>query len=291
MSHLPGAGRSKLLAVAILTALSLALNACSSPESSGLDGLREKGTVRVAVADGLPTSGSDKTPTGLVPELVADVFKNLGVDKVEIVPMDWDAQIPALNSGRVDVIAGGFYKTPDRCKALVLAAASYYFLDGMAVPKGNPRGVKEYKDIAEQGLRLGVVSGGAEDEAAEAAGVKTSQISQYPDLTTLLDALKADRVDVVSYDNVDIAYQLAKPAYSDLTATPPTVPIVDGKPEPYSVSVGFPKGEPELVKAFNEEQEKMFAAGDFDALMAKWKQKKEDLRPADAVNNDTVCGE
>jgi polar amino acid transport system substrate-binding protein len=289
----------KALTVAIVALALLALSACgaSSTGSGGsgsaqkiLDNFKKDG-VRVAVVEELPTASADSTLTGLVPELVEMVLKELGVTKFTAVPMDFGSQIPSLQAGRVDVAAGGFYVKPERCKAISMADPAYYYLDGFAVAKGNPHGITGYKEIASQKLKMGAVTGSANGSLAEADGVAASKISEYPDLPTLLDALKAGRIDAAPYDNVSIAYELNKPAYSDLTATTPTAPIVNGKPTPYSVSVGFAKKYAAFTKLFNAKQAEMFKAGKFDALMTKWGQDESVLRPSDIVDIKVACGQ
>lgn len=293
---------SRLAALASAAALALSLAACSGAATGGeddgtgaeagltLESLQETGTIRLGVADALPTTGADETPTGLVPELTALVFAELGVADAVAVPMDFGALIPSLQSGRIDVAAGGFYITKERCDTIVLADPSYFYLDGMAVPSGNPNDITTFEDVAAAGVDLGAVAGSATKQQAVDAGVDGAKVQEYPDIPTMLDALQAGRIGAASYDNVSIAYELAKPAYSDLSATDPVAPIVDGKEQPYAVSIGFPAGAEELAAAFNEKQAEMYAAGAFDELLAKWSLPVESARAADSPNIAELCG-
>lgn len=298
--------RPRRLMVTLTTALALGaltfgVGACGSDDSdtdasaSGADSplakLKEKGVVRIGVADSLPTSGADTAkPTGLVPELTAMVFDRMGIPKAEPVAMDFGALIPSLQSGRIDVASGGFYVTEERCNAITFAEPAFYYLDAFAVKKGNPHNIRTYKDIAKADVNMGNVAGAANAELAEADGVKKDKIQDYPDIPSLLEALKADRIQAAPYDNVSIAYEVAKPAYAaDLESTVPTAPLVDGKETPYSVSVGFPKDAGNIATEFDKIQAEMFAAGDFDALIKKWSVPKESIRPSDAPDIKDIC--
>ena len=265
----------------------------STADNSPLGKLKAKGSVRMAVVDAPPSSFPTKGDAkGLIPELATMVLKKMGIAKVEAVPMDFGAQIPSLQSGRIDVAAGGFYVTADRCKAITFAEPSFYYLDGFAVEKGNPDHIRTYKDIAKAGVNMGSVAGAANVELAEADGVPKSKIQEYPDIPSMFDALKAGRIQAAPYDNVSIAYFVSRPAYSgSLQASDPTAPIVNGKPQPYSVSIGFPKDAGNLATEFNKLQAQMFADGEFDALMKKWALPKESIRPSDAPDIKDVCAQ
>ena len=268
----------------------------SSSAASGDDGvlakLQEKGEIRMGVSDALPTTGTDKTkPEGALPELAAAVFADMGIPKAVPVPMDFGALIPSLQSGRIDVASAGFYVTAERCRAIEYSEPVFDFYDAFAVKKDNPDDVNSYKDIADKGLKMGSVAGAANVTLAEQAGVAKDKISEYPDLPSLLDALKVGRIDAAPYDNVTLAYLIAKPSYSDdLSLSETSAPIVDGKEQPYAVSVGFAKGETEIADEFDKAAQRMIADGEFDALLSKWKMPEGTApRPADAPDVATLC--
>lgn len=283
------------LAAALAALLAISVSGCAgttspSSASSKLDELKKSG-VRMGVVDTLPTSGADATPNGLVPELTAMVFAKMGINKVETVPMEFSALIPSLQSKRIDVAAGGHFVNADRCKAVTLADPSYYYQDGMAVAKGNPLNIRTFEDVAKANIDMGAVSGSASVKQAADAGVPESKVQKFTDIATMLDALKTGRIAAAPYDNVSIAYELSKPANSGLTATEPTAPLVDGVPNPYSVSIAFAKDAGDIAEAFNKTQAEMKQAGEFEALLKKWGQSKEDLQPANMKKIDEVCSE
>lgn len=281
-------------AAAFAAVLAVSLAACGSggsgAASSQLDKLKESGTVRIGVSDVLPITAAEMTPTGYQAEMAEKVFHELGIKNVTAVPVDFGALIPSLQSKRIDAVVAGLYVTVERCKAVTYATPSVYFMDGLAVPKGNPNSIRSYEDVAKAGTDLGFLTGSAVSQLATVAGVDKSKLHDYADLPTMLDALKAGRIAAAAETNVTIAYAVSKPAYSDLTTTDPIMPIINGSPQPYASSVAFAKDAGDLVDAFSKKQTEMFEAGAFDELIKKWSIPKESVRPATAPTVDQICG-
>lgn len=283
---------ASLLLTAALVATGLA--ACggdSGPSGSGtLAAIEDRGVVRIGVAEFLPTTGADgNTPTGIFPEEAAAVFAEMGVDKVEIVKMDFGALIPSLQSGRIDVAAGGLYVNPERCKAVSFATPNFGYLEAMAVPKGNPKQITTYRSVADAGAKLGVISGAAEIPLAKAEGVDDAKIQKYPDLPSLLDAVKAGRVDAAAYDNVTIAYFVARPAYSGLESTEPYGPGTKAGAEASPAALAFGKDAEELTAAYDTAREKLAADGTIDGIYDKWSVPPVNRKPGEGVTLETAC--
>jgi polar amino acid transport system substrate-binding protein len=247
---------------------------------SALETLRKRGVARMAVTETLPSSGfQNGQGVAVFPEVGARVLKELGIPKVEAVNMQFGAQIPSLKADRVDLAAGGLYMTAERCAAISFSDPELAYLEGLAVPKGNPKGIATYADIAKQGHKLGVVTGSFEIDLAKESKVSDGKVQRYPDIPAMYDALKAGRVDVVAYDNVTIAYFAAQPQYaSDVEAVTPFDPIDDGLPSSGVAGMGFQKDATDLRDAFNEVQAKLFAAGALDDIYAKWNVPAENVK-------------
>jgi polar amino acid transport system substrate-binding protein len=264
------------------------LAACGSSSGAAAGGggggtlksLRKRGVARMAVTETLPSSGfQNGQGVAVFPEVGARVLKELGIEKVEAVNMQFGAQIPSLKADRVDLAAGGLYMTAERCAAILFSDPELAYLEGLAVPKGNPKGIGTYKDIAEKGHKLGVVTGAFEIDLAKQSKVPDGQVQRFPDIPAMYDALKAGRVDVAAYDNVTIAYFAAQDQYSsDIEAVTPFDPIDDGLPSSGVAGMGFQKGATDLRDAFNEAQAKLFDAGKLDDIYAKWNVPEENVK-------------
>jgi polar amino acid transport system substrate-binding protein len=242
--------------------------------------LRDAGVARMAVTETLPSSGlQNGKGVAVFPEVGSMVLKEIGIPKVEYVNMQFGAQIPSLKADRVDLAAGGLYMTDERCAAILFSDPELAYLEGLAVPKGNPKKILGYGDIAKNGFKLGVVTGSFEIDLAKEAKVSDSKVQRFPDIPAMYDGLKAGRVDVVAYDNVTISYFAAQPQYSGaIEAAPPFDPVDDGLPSSGVAGMGFQKGATDLRDAYNKKQAEMFAAGAFDDIYKQWNVPPENVK-------------
>lgn len=130
----------------VLAALMLAVAGCGSDTKQAA---KEQKVIKVGTE---PTFApfefqekGSKEFTGFDMDLARAIGKKLG-KKVEIQNMGFDALIPALNSGNIDVAAAGMSITDERKKAVTFSDP--YYTSGLVVvvTKDND-GVKSIKDL------------------------------------------------------------------------------------------------------------------------------------------------
>jgi polar amino acid transport system substrate-binding protein len=258
------------------------LAACGGDDEGGggggggggaLQSLRESGVARMGVTETLPSSGFENgRGIAIFPEMGAMILKDIGIERVQYVNMQFGAQIPSLVARRIDLAAGGLYYTDERCQAIEFGDAQLAYLEGLAVRKGNPENLRTYEDIARGGHRVGLVSGSFEIELATEAGVEKSNQQLFPDIAAMYEGLKAGRVDACGYDNVTISYFAELPQFSDaIEAAEPFDPVEDDQPSSGIAGMAFQKGATDLRDAYNESMAKRFEQGAFDELYRRWK--------------------
>lgn len=175
-----------------------ALGASVAQAETTFERIKSTGTIRIGYANEAPFAFTDTSGkvTGESPEIATQVFKQMGIDKVEPVLTEWGALIPGLRAGRFDVIAAGMYITPPRCKQVIFTDPHYQIPDTLLVQKGNPKNLGSYADVAKDpDIRLAVMAGTVELGYARKSGVKDEQIVQVPDTTAQLQAVRAGRAD------------------------------------------------------------------------------------------------
>ncbi|MFJ6987543.1 MULTISPECIES: ectoine/hydroxyectoine ABC transporter substrate-binding protein EhuB [unclassified Streptomyces] len=267
-ARVPGPARRSLLAgVAALGALGAAgcsrvATASSAPGGDLLDRLRAQGVVRLGIAGEIPFGYIDRDGelTGEAPELARVVFKRLGVDRVQPVPTEFGSLIPGLNSQQFDVVAAGMYVNAERCEQVIFADPDYQMLDSFIVRKGNPKGLRDYRDVVAKKARFATGTGYAEIEYAVEAGVKESDILIVPDQVAGLNAVEADRVDVFAGTALTTREVVKKSAKAE--ATKPFSPLVDGKPRVDGGAFAFRPTETALRDAFNTELRALKKSGE-----------------------------
>jgi polar amino acid transport system substrate-binding protein len=232
-----------------------------------LQQLRAKGTVRLGIAGEQPYGyiGKDGKVTGSAPAIATRIFRRLGVDNVEPFPTEFGSLIFGLNSLQFDVVAAGMYITPERCEQVLFADPEYQMKDAFIVPKGNPKKLRSYADIARTGASMATGIGYAEIDYAKEAGVK--KIDTLPDQLAGLLAVEQGRVDVFAGTAVTVRNVVEQSRSTKVEATDEVTPIVDGKPVIDVGAFAFRLPERNLRDAFNRELHKMKRSGELLEVM------------------------
>ncbi|MER5770217.1 ectoine/hydroxyectoine ABC transporter substrate-binding protein EhuB [Streptomyces sp. NPDC001985] len=232
-----------------------------------LEQLRAQGTVRLGLAGEQPYSyiGKDGEMTGSAPAIARRIFRELGVESVEPFPTEFGSLITGLNSLQFDVVAAGMYINPARCEQVIFADPEYQMLDAFIVPKGNPKNLRTYKDIAESGASMATGVGFAEIEYAKEAGV--GKVSTLPDQLAGLLAVEQGRVDVFVGTAVTVRNVVRESDSERVEATDEVTPYVDGKPVIDVGGFAFRTPETDLRDAFNRELHKLKKSGELLDIM------------------------
>ncbi|MFJ8540748.1 ectoine/hydroxyectoine ABC transporter substrate-binding protein EhuB [Streptomyces sp. NPDC093586] len=227
-----------------------------------LDRLRAQGVVRLGIAGEIPFGYIDRNGelTGEAPELAKVVFKRLGVDRVQPVPTEFGSLVPGLASQQFDVVAAGMYINPDRCEQVVFSDPDYQMLDSFIVRKGNPLGLRDYKDVVEKKARFATGTGYAEIQYAVEAGYEERDILIVPDQVAGLNAVEAGRVDVFAGTALTTREVVKKSSKAE--ATEAFKPVVDGEPHVDGGGFAFRPTETNLRDAFNVELHKLKKSGE-----------------------------
>ncbi|KAF4407934.1 ectoine/hydroxyectoine ABC transporter substrate-binding protein EhuB [Streptomyces sp. Ru87] len=232
-----------------------------------LERLKAQGFVKLGLAGEQPYSyiGKDGKMTGSAPAIAGRIFERLGIPEVQPFPTEFSSLISGLNSQQFDVVAAGMYINPERCEQVIFADPEYQMLDAFLVPKGNPKNLHNYKDVAEAGAKLATGVGYAEIAYAEEAGVKN--IMTLPDQLAGLLAVEQGRADVFAGTAVTVRNVVRETRSRKVEATDEVEPIVDGKPVIDVGGFAFRKAETNLRDAFNVELHKMKDSGELLRIM------------------------
>ncbi|EKX68394.1 ectoine/hydroxyectoine ABC transporter solute-binding protein EhuB [Streptomyces ipomoeae 91-03] len=232
-----------------------------------LEQLRAKGTVRLGIAGEQPYGyiGADGEITGSAPAIATRIFRRLGVDRVEPFPTEFGSLIFGLNSLQFDVVAAGMYINPERCEQVLFADPEYQMKDAFIVPRGNPKKLRTYADIARAGARMATGIGYAEIDYAKDAGVK--RIDTLPDQLAGLLAVEQGRVDVFVGTAVTVRNVVEQTKSTKVEATDEVTPYLDGKPVVDVGGFAFRLPERNLWAAFNRELHKMKRSGELLDVM------------------------
>ena len=291
--------RTARTALAALGVLTLAFTGCASGAGDNGDGdaaqntlekAQESGTITLAVASERPYSWVEGgEPTGATIAMHEQIFKNLGIDNIEVEEVEWNSLIPGLNAGRWDVVSAGMSILPDRCEQAAFSDPEIMYTTTLAVPKGNPQGLSDLDSVVEKGdVTLAVQSGAIEEGYAKDLGI--SDVIKVDSATAGLEAVEAGRADVFALTAVSLNWMTKD---SDaLETTGAFVQVIDGVEQIGAGATVFRKADTDLLKAYNEELAKI--TGDEQAyldLVEPFGFTAENLPPADLTTEQLCAGD
>ncbi|MEU5989426.1 ectoine/hydroxyectoine ABC transporter substrate-binding protein EhuB [Spirillospora sp. NPDC047418] len=220
---------------------------------------KDAGSITVGFANEAPYGFTDKSGklTGEAPELARVIFKTLGIDEIKGVQVDFSGLIAGLNAKRFDAIAAGMFINPERCASAAFANPEYVAKSAFMVKEGNPDGLKNEKDPAAKGVKVGVLTGAVEAGYAESTGVKKGDIKTFADQASAYEGLKAGRVDCIWLTRISLADLLSKHKGEGFEVTDAFTPVIDGKEQLGAGAFAFRKADSDLVTAWNGELAKL----------------------------------
>ncbi|MFM1770407.1 MAG: hypothetical protein RJA22_2936 [Verrucomicrobiota bacterium] len=191
---------------------------------------------------------------------------------VEFLNMKFMALIPALQSGKVDLIVTGMNATEERRKAVAFSQS--YFANGQVMVIRTPAGpadpgrLRSVEDLTR--ARLGVLLGSAHD---------TYATRHYPDATVLQYKTAADVVLAVKSGKVDAALFDAEPLREILRAEP-GLGLLGDPLFSFDVAAGFSKDNAALRAEFNAFLRQLRADGAYQDMVTRWMEKRDTHPPA-----------
>ena len=191
---------------------------------------------------------------------------------VEFSNMKFMALIPALQSGKVDMIVTGMTATRERSQFVDFSRPYFENSQVMlvrksaAAPDAQPKMVSA-ADIADK--RIGVLLGSAHDTYA-ARNYPHAKIFQYRTSADLALAIKTGKVDVGLYDEEPLR---------DILHDDPALGILGDSLFSFSVGVGFNKDSAELRQSFNRFLAGIKRDGTYAGMVDRWITKRETRMP------------
>ncbi|MDR0807525.1 MAG: ABC transporter substrate-binding protein [Gemmobacter sp.] len=184
--------RTVVFAALMGTAASIA---ATGADAGTLDDIIARGELRVAVqTQGPPFSfvNSRGERTGSAVKLAETMAEELGV-KVTFLDFDWDGLLPALLSGKADILAADM--TPTLARATRVAFTKpFIYVGGVALTKAGSA-FTSVEDCGKPGTRIAVLLGSSHEKSA-AERFPEAEIKAYKGSGTLvLDAVDSGQAD------------------------------------------------------------------------------------------------
>lgn len=193
-------------------------------------------------------------------DLIKAVADKAGYD-VKIMNMGFDALIPALSSGTIDVIASGISITEERQKKVDFTTPYYQSGLSYLIRKDSADQIKSFDDL--KGKRLAVQIGTTGAEYAK--NVEGAKVASFNTTSEAFMDLNARNADAVVLDRPVLAYFLkTKPKVAKQLQL--STDVADAEYFGFAVK----KGNAELQQKLNAAFEELKKSGEFDKIQDKW---------------------
>lgn len=204
---------------------------------------------------------------------------------VEFFNMKFMALIPALQSGKVDLIVTGMTATDERRKAVDFTEPYYANAQVMLVKKNPaaapPPGIDKGNEISKpediDGKRIGVLGGSAGDLAAR---------RHFPNATFQVFVASADAALAVKTRKAD-AFIYDKSVLLNLAEKNPELVIVDEPVDKLEIAAAIRKDNSALLAEINKVLSELNKEGVLQQLRAKWIDAKYTAAPQISPINDS----
>ena len=188
-------------------------------------------------------------------------FSGFDIDLIKAMNMGFDALIPALSAGTIDVIASGISITEERQKKVDFT--SPYYQSGLSylVRKADAEKIKTFADLKGKTLAVQIGTTGA----AYAKNVEGARVSAFNTTSEAFMDLNVKNADAVVLDRPVLAYFLkTKPRVAKNLQL--STEIADAEHFGFAVK----KGNAELLQKLNAALEELKKSGEFAKIEDKW---------------------
>ncbi|MFE8100529.1 transporter substrate-binding domain-containing protein [Brenneria goodwinii] len=249
--------------LAVFTTL-ICLFTAAQAHADKLDDIIDSGKLRCAVTLDFPPMGfhdANNKPAGFDVDYCNDLAKTLGVS-AEIVEAPFPDRIPALMSGRADVIVASTSDTLERAKTIAMTIP--YFAFQMVVLTKEGSGINRYDDL--KGRPLGNTSGTYEAIALEADVKKwgSGSFRAYQTQNDTILALSQGHIDATVVTSTVAAATIKTGNYKGLIVAGNAPYVID------YVSLGVARSEYGLLNYLNLFVNQQVRTGRYQELYEQW---------------------
>jgi polar amino acid transport system substrate-binding protein len=198
--------------------------------------------------------------TGAMVDLAkAIAADNGGAAEFEVVA--FSALIPALTTGKIDLISAGMFATDKRKEVVDFSVPVYSYGEAMFVSAEDPT---DYTVTDLKGETVGAQVGTIFAERLQALGV-FGEVKLYDSLADIMRDVQLGRIKAGFGDKPIVAYQVAQKPELGVRIVKSYMPDNPGQ-----VALAVAKDNPALLEKVNASIEKLKQSGELDKIFAKY---------------------
>lgn len=213
-------------------------------EGGLIDDISRRGVLRVGMSTFVPWAMNDKEGNlvGFEIDVASRLAEDLGVE-VEFVPTKWSGIIPALLTGKFDVIIGGMGIRPERSLKVNFTVPYDYSGMSLVAHKKLAAGFNELSDFNKTDVVIAVRIGTTAADAAQKY-LPEAELKLFDDEAQALQELKTGRVHAV-------VASAPLPAFQALENPDTLFLPFSGTFTREPIGFALRKGEPDALNVFN----------------------------------------
>lgn len=199
----------KRLIVCLALVLSMMLGAASVASADAMADIIKRGELRVAVqTQGPPFSfiNKDGKRTGSSVEFCRLMAEKMGV-KIKFLDYDWDGLIPALLSGKADMLAGDM--TANLKRAMKVAFTDPFYYTGIVAVTKKGSDFTAIEQLNDPKVKIAILVGGTAEPVVKRLFPNATVKSYKGGGPMLLNAVMSGKVDVAVNDKAAISGGMA----------------------------------------------------------------------------------
>ena len=193
-------------------------------------------------------------------DLIRAVADKAGYD-VKILNMGFDALLPAIMTGTIDVVASGMSITPERAERVAFTKPYYQTGLSMLVRKADAQKFAKFDDLAGRPIAVQIGTTGAD----KAKSIKDAKVTAFNTTSDAFMALSTGSADAVILDRPVIGYFLK--SQPKLAKNLQLQPAMED-----AASFGFAvkKDNTALLEKLNKAYDELEASGEARKIFEKW---------------------
>ena len=237
-----------------------------SGKKDTLAAAKEKGVLTVASSNDAPFAFIDaKTNefTGIDAEIITEVAKRLGINKVEMKQIPFENLLVELNNNTVDMVTDGMYVKEERKKLALFTNIWYKEGEAIVIPKDSKITSKDDLKNAVVGGQKGTAFLETAQKWQQAGLVK--EVKVFGSQSELMLAVNTGKVDACITDGMVAGYTLSQDSSLSLKILSPYTAEASGM-----VAAAVRKDDKALADAVNEKIDEMKKDGTILKLLQKY---------------------
>jgi polar amino acid transport system substrate-binding protein len=240
-----------------------------------LDTIRGKQVVVIGTSNDAPLSYIDSktnAAAGVLPDILREFLRREGIDaKLEVVAMPFASLIPAVQSGRIDLMGDAMYIRPARQKVMDFTDGIFFNPESLDVAAGNPKNLHQPADLC--GHAAGTYQGTVYVELLKKVATacppgKSLEVQLYPTIQNVFADLSTGRIDAAVVDSTLSAYALKQNPALKFELVGDYVP--ESKADTLCAFAVGKDANSKFVAAFNKDYAAMKADGTAAKLFTTW---------------------